>query len=202
MKRLIRNLLLWSCFLASTALSFAQNPKISPDLQSQLGAASGSIHVVVQYNQNTNSGGLLGDLLNTVDNVLDGLLNLVKSLGGTVTQQYTNLPALAATMPASQISTLANNSSVAYVSLDRPVQGMLDLSAAASNADLANQAGWTGKGVGIAVVDSGIYPHPDLASRIVYRQSFVPYTNPDDYGHGTHVAGIAAGSGASSNSRS
>ncbi|MCA9795954.1 MAG: S8 family peptidase, partial [Candidatus Eremiobacteraeota bacterium] len=59
---------------------------------------------------------------------------------------------------------------------------------------------YTGKGVGIAVIDTGIYPHPDMAyphQRIVAFQDFVngksvPY---DDNGHGTHVAGDAAGSG-------
>src|SRR5579871_2965762 len=123
MKRLTRHILLWSCIVASTALSFAQNSKISPDLQSQLGSA-GSVNVVVQYNQN--SGGLLG----VVDNLLNGLLNLISSLGGTVTQQFLNLPALIVTMPTSEIATLANNASVAYVSLDRAVQGTLDLTAA------------------------------------------------------------------------
>ena len=38
-------------------------------------------------------------------------------------------------VPASQLSTLANNSSVAYISPDRPVAGTVDLSAAASGAD-------------------------------------------------------------------
>lgn len=59
---------------------------------------------------------------------------------------------------------------------------------------------YTGKGVGIAIIDTGIYPHPDLtypSSRIVAFKDFVngntlPY---DDNGHGTHIAGDAAGSG-------
>ena len=56
---------------------------------------------------------------------------------------------------------------------------------------------YTGKGVGIAVIDTGIYPHPDIADRIVgwadmVNDEAVPY---DDGGHGTHVAGSAAGSG-------
>lgn len=62
----------------------------------------------------------------------------------------------------------------------------------------------SGKGVGIGIVDSGVYPHADLtqpSNRIEYFKDLVnglsyPY---DDNGHGTCTSGLIASSGISSN---
>ncbi len=68
-------------------------------------------------------------------------------------------------------------------------------------APAAWEAGYTGKGVKIAVLDSGIDAnHPDFAKKILDSRDFSdsPDGVEDTVGHGTHVASIAAGSGAAS----
>lgn len=67
----------------------------------------------------------------------------------------------------------------------------------------AYRLGLTGKGVGVAVLDTGVFPHRDLDHRIavfsdMLKRRFLPY---DDNGHGTHICGIIGGSGLASGGR-
>ena len=114
-----------------------------------------------------------------------------------------NLPLLhsfSAKVTEKKLKSLAENGKVTRIWHDTQVKAVLDIAAHAVGSNLLWDTGITGKGVVVAVLDTGIFEHPDLKGRIIAFKDFVnDKTSPyDDNGHGTHVAGDIAADGSQS----
>ena len=133
----------------------------------------------------------------------------MRSRGGQLHLKLHLVKGAAFTIPVSALPALEADPEIVFVSIDHAMKVMDDLTNGAIGTSTAWGEGYTGAGIGVAVIDSGINgTHPDLknstesASRVVYHQDFTgtPTTNSagaqyDLYGHGTHVAGIIGGNG-------
>lgn len=114
--------------------------------------------------------------------------------------------AYAVEIDSGKLEDTARSDMVEYISDDVKMTSLLNVAAQGVGATIANDTGYTGRGIGIAILDTGIYPHQDFTrprNRIIAFRDFVnnrqnPY---DDNGHGTFVAGVAAGNGTSSNGK-
>ncbi|MET8329439.1 S8 family serine peptidase [Streptomyces sp. NPDC005181] len=102
--------------------------------------------------------------------------------------------------PAAGASVASAAAGTPKIWLDHKVRPTLDRSTAQINAPAAWAAGYHGKGVKVAVLDTGAdQSHPDLAGRVIEAKNFTDSDSTEDrFGHGTHVAATVAGTGAAS----
>ncbi|MGH9962148.1 MAG: S8 family serine peptidase, partial [Pyrinomonadaceae bacterium] len=145
---------------------------------------------------------------NAPDSSLD---SAVESLGGRDIKRFRNFPIRVLTLPAHAAAVLAARHDVAYVSVDREIRtfGHLSHTTGADQIRSSTTSGsLDGTGIGIAVLDSGIdtthkaFLDKSNNIRVLYSEDFTGEGRTDDpYGHGTHVASLAAGNGRISNSQ-
>ena len=140
---------------------------------------------------------------------------LARRLGGTVTRRLPIIDGFAASVPAGAVTALKHAPGVLAVTSDASghmmsIDPALGYDTAANTGSLYNIArimgatdawkgGWTGKGIDVALIDTGVAPVKGLAGKVVNgpdlsfdsQRPDVRYL--DTYGHGTHMASIIAG---------
>jgi serine protease AprX len=134
------------------------------------------------------------------------LLSLKSTLSALISRDLGS--ALVMDVSAGELAQLASDPSIAHISGDVIVRGDMAMTNRITQAQdvwkgtpgllgLGGVPGYTGDGVVVAVVDSGIAAHSALGTRVIARANFVSWEadpGTDAYGHGTHVAGAVAGS--------
>ena len=169
------------------------HPKLDGVLNARASEAVGHSRVIVVFNSQ-------------LDEVF------VKNLGGQLGRRLNLIGAQVVVVPNGILKKLADHPAVRSLHHDRPFESTMNRVAVTTGArNVQKSLGYTGAGVGVAVLDSGVTSwHDDLqysgglsvvqtkgGQRVAAFADFVngrstPY---DDNGHGTHVAGIIAGNG-------
>jgi subtilisin family serine protease len=124
---------------------------------------------------------------------------LLARFGATVRQTHRRANVVVLDVPPDQQAPLIDALRVMGIAArpPHPVQPLLNESVPLLHVPPLWDEGLQGDGIRIAIVDTGIdATHPDLRDRIVTCADHTGSGEHDDVGHGTHVAGIAAGAGA------
>ncbi len=134
-----------------------------------------------------------------------GLASLRGGIAGVLKRDLGH--AVAVEVNDAQLEALQRNPLYSHISGDLPVVAHMAVTNKVTAATsvwqgtpgilgLLGTPGYTGTGVGVAIVDSGIATHTALDSRVVAHVNLVsdePGVTGDPFGHGTHVAGIIGG---------
>jgi hypothetical protein len=178
--------------MAVLALVFALSTKPEPDT-----AGSPRVTVIVRASST----------------FLAGADRTVAAFGGSVIRRLSAMDAFVAQLPSDRIGSLLRTPGVLSVTPDASVHllGTVDgvdpnkypgsWLKVAKNTKLIEmwQRGWTGKGIDVALIDSGVAPVEGLAVNVIngpdlsFESQASNLTDIDTYGHGTHLAGLIAG---------
>ncbi|HKX84630.1 MAG TPA: S8 family serine peptidase, partial [Pyrinomonadaceae bacterium] len=164
--------------------------KISPDLRELLvaGHPETSVSTIIQ----------------TEDAESTAYQKFLEQGPGEIRGVAKSLGMLEVVLPLRSLQAVADDARTQHISLNletRSLGHVETTTGAAAMRAVAGNSGLDGTGIGIAILDSGIYDGHDAftgaagESRVTQEVQFAPGGPEDLYGHGTHVAALAAGRG-------
>jgi minor extracellular protease Epr len=129
---------------------------------------------------------------------------IVSKYNGKFRRQFKNVDAAVADITAQNLAKIKSDPNVAYVEEDHVVKVAATSTSTQTNWGVTDigapdswQSGLTGKGIKVAVIDTGVATHSDLAvaggTNVISGAGTTSYA--DDNGHGTHVVGIIGAKG-------
>lgn len=132
--------------------------------------------------------------------------NSISKNNGKMKYEYKFFYGIAANVTLSGIDRLSELPEVRYISYDRNAEVCMDKAPLFVGVNYNAPYQLTGKGINIAIIDTGVYPHGDLNRPRRVLLGFKDFVNSindayDDNGHGTHICGVIAGSGALSDGK-
>lgn len=134
----------------------------------------------------------------------ENIENKIKTYKCEIIRSIASLNCICANVPPNVIERLIEYPQVDYICLDNYAFLCGNSVLSANGIFFQERYKLTGKGVCVAIIDSGVYPHPDLITPSNRIKKFIDIINNctypyDDNGHGTFVSGLIAGNGISSN---
>lgn len=137
-------------------------------------------------------------------NFQDSISKKISSYKSTVIREIPSCNIICAKVNSKTIDRLLEYPEVEYICLDQYFFLCGMSLPTANKVRLSSKLKLSGKGIGVGIIDSGVYPHRDLTSPSNRISTFIDLINElnypyDDNGHGTCMCGIIAGTGEASN---
>jgi len=127
-------------------------------------------------------------------------LNKIKSLKCDILRHIPSVNCICAILTPSAIDRLLEYPQVTYIIFDSYAHLCGNSILSSNGVSFQSNYELTGKGIGVGIIDSGVYPHCDLLNPSNRIKKFVDLVNNlnypyDDNGHGTFISGLICGSG-------
>ena len=127
-------------------------------------------------------------------------IDKIKSLKCDILRHISSINCICAVLNSSAIDRLLEYPQVAYITYDSYAHLCGNSILSSNGVSFQSNYDLTGKGIGVGLIDSGVYPHGDLLNPSNKIKKFIDYVNNlnypyDDNGHGTFMSGLICGSG-------